>query len=193
MNTRTIRGVEHRLVVLKLVGRWPDGRPKECVMVHDDQSTDVQDGTRVRDRVRTGEGRREEDELTMSDQAIKAFITELMALLAKLATQHRDLAGAVLGLKARLDAIEPPRPPSYSMLGGRPTSACQCAWTNANGARQDGTIGDALPGLDPCAGHRAAIERAWHNGRHFQAASDGRGATEARVPPLADLLAPVSR
>jgi hypothetical protein len=43
--TRTIRGEEYRIIVLKIVGRWPDGRPKECIMLQDDQSTDVQDGT----------------------------------------------------------------------------------------------------------------------------------------------------
>jgi len=42
---REIRGVEHGCIVLKIVGRWPDGRPKECIMLQDDQATDVQDGT----------------------------------------------------------------------------------------------------------------------------------------------------
>lgn len=45
MKTRTIRGEEYKLVVLKITGRYPDGRPKDCLMVHDEQSTDVQDGT----------------------------------------------------------------------------------------------------------------------------------------------------
>ena len=45
IKTRTIRGEEYRLVVFKVTGRYPDGRPKECIMVHDDQKTDVQDGT----------------------------------------------------------------------------------------------------------------------------------------------------
>ena len=43
--TRTIRGEEYRPTVLKVVGRYPDGRPKECIMIHDEQSADVKDGT----------------------------------------------------------------------------------------------------------------------------------------------------
>ncbi len=45
MKSRTIRGAEYTATVLKVLGRYPDGRPKECVMVHDDQSTDVAEGT----------------------------------------------------------------------------------------------------------------------------------------------------
>jgi hypothetical protein len=45
VKTRTIRGEEYRATVLKVVGRYPDGRPKECVLIHDEQSTDVTDGT----------------------------------------------------------------------------------------------------------------------------------------------------
>ncbi len=45
IKARTIRGEEYRATVLKVVGRYPDGRPRECVMIHDDQSTAVQDGT----------------------------------------------------------------------------------------------------------------------------------------------------
>ena len=43
MKMRTIRGEEYTATVLKVLVRYPDGRPKECVMVHDDQSTDVAD------------------------------------------------------------------------------------------------------------------------------------------------------
>lgn len=42
---RDIGGVPHQVVVLKVVGRWPDGRPKECIMIQDDQSTDVAEGS----------------------------------------------------------------------------------------------------------------------------------------------------
>jgi hypothetical protein len=45
MKTRTIRGELYSTTVLKVTGRYPDGRPKECIMIHDDQSTEVQDGT----------------------------------------------------------------------------------------------------------------------------------------------------
>ena len=45
MKTRTIRGEDHTLVVLKIMGRYPDGRPKDCILIHDDQSTEVQNGT----------------------------------------------------------------------------------------------------------------------------------------------------
>ena len=43
--TRTIRGQEYKPTVLKVTGRYPDGRPKDCIMIHDDQSTEVKDGT----------------------------------------------------------------------------------------------------------------------------------------------------
>ena len=46
----------------------------------------------------------------------------------------------------------------------RATNTCECRWTSENGADTRSTIGDALPGLDPCAGHHAAIERAYRNG-----------------------------
>jgi hypothetical protein len=45
MKTRTIRNEEYRATVLKVVGRYPDGRPKECIMIHDDQSTEIKEGT----------------------------------------------------------------------------------------------------------------------------------------------------
>lgn len=43
--SRTIRGKLYRPTVIKITGRYPDGRPKECVMVHDDQTVDVQEST----------------------------------------------------------------------------------------------------------------------------------------------------
>jgi len=45
MKTRTIRGEEYRATVLKVTGRYPDGRPRDCILIHDDQETDVKDGT----------------------------------------------------------------------------------------------------------------------------------------------------
>jgi hypothetical protein len=39
------RGEKYKPTVLKITGRYEDGRPKECTMIHDDQSTDVQEGT----------------------------------------------------------------------------------------------------------------------------------------------------
>lgn len=42
---REIRGAEHRVIVLKVVGRYPDGRIKDCVVIHDDQTTEVKNGT----------------------------------------------------------------------------------------------------------------------------------------------------
>ena len=45
MKTRTIRGELYTVTVFRVVGRYPDGRPKDCVMIHEDQSTEVQNGT----------------------------------------------------------------------------------------------------------------------------------------------------
>jgi hypothetical protein len=45
IKARTIRGEEYWATVLKVVGRYPDGRPRECIMIHDEQTTDVKDGT----------------------------------------------------------------------------------------------------------------------------------------------------
>ena len=44
MKTRTIRCEEYVPTVLKVTVLYPDGRPKDCIMIHDDQSTDVRDG-----------------------------------------------------------------------------------------------------------------------------------------------------
>lgn len=46
MNTRReIRGKPHKCVVLKVTGRYPDGRPKDCIIIHDEMKTQVQEGT----------------------------------------------------------------------------------------------------------------------------------------------------
>jgi hypothetical protein len=46
MNTkREIRGKAHQCVVLKITGRYPDGRPKDAIFIHDDMKTDVENGT----------------------------------------------------------------------------------------------------------------------------------------------------
>jgi hypothetical protein len=42
--TRTIRGEDYKPTVLKVTGRYPDGRPKDCLMIHDDQTTELQGG-----------------------------------------------------------------------------------------------------------------------------------------------------
>ena len=42
--TRTIKNELHQIVVLKVTGRYEDGRLKDCMMIHEDQSVEVHDG-----------------------------------------------------------------------------------------------------------------------------------------------------
>lgn len=44
MKTRTIRGVEHRLVLLKILGRDEHGRPKEAKVLYDENVENVEGG-----------------------------------------------------------------------------------------------------------------------------------------------------
>jgi hypothetical protein len=76
-------------------------------------------------------------------------------------------------LKARLDKIVEAMPTfqaralTTGVIAGRAervAEGCGCVWTTDHGASVNATIGEAVPGLDPCAGHRAAIERAYRNG-----------------------------
>lgn len=43
-DARTIRGVPHALVVLKVTGRDANGRPSEASVVYDEQTVQVADG-----------------------------------------------------------------------------------------------------------------------------------------------------